>query len=182
MKRTMILLLAILLVSCAEEKKKDPIRLSDYDQPYSAEGSASASSEEESAVEAGKTTEAKTVEVSIEGTDQMTFNKKEIRVPAGSTVKLTLTHTGVMPETAMGHNFVLLKKGADITAFGMKAMKFPDNNYIPNPAPNVIAHTEIIGGGESITIEFKAPAPGTYTFLCSFPGHFSMMKGTFIVE
>lgn len=187
MKKTMILLLAIVLCSCGEtEKKEAPIRLADYNQPISTE------STEETTNEATKDAEAKSedtnasaatvVEVSLEGTDQMTYNKTEIQVPAGSTVKLTLTHTGTMPATAMGHNFVLLKKGTDIADFAMKAIGFPDNDYIPKDTDKVIAHTKIIGGGESTTIEFKAPAPGTYTFICSFPGHYSLMKGTFTVK
>ena len=45
-----------------------------------------------------------------------------------------------------------------------------------------IAHTKMLGGGESDTIEFDAPAPGTYTFMCTFPGHYALMQGKFIVE
>ena len=40
----------------------------------------------------------------------------------------------------------------------------------------------MIGGGETDVIEFPAPEKGTYEFLCSFPGHYGMMKGKFIVE
>jgi azurin len=40
----------------------------------------------------------------------------------------------------------------------------------------------LIGGGESTTIEFEAPEKGEYTFLCTFPGHFGLMNGKFIVE
>ena len=45
----------------------------------------------------------------------------------------------------------------------------------------VIAHTTVVGGGESVTIEFAAPAVGEYDFLCSFPGHAALMKGKFVV-
>jgi azurin len=31
-------------------------------------------------------------------------------------------------------------------------------------------------------IEFIAPEKGTYDYICSFPGHFAMMKGKLIVE
>jgi azurin len=40
----------------------------------------------------------------------------------------------------------------------------------------------MIGGGESTVIEFVAPEAGTYTYICSFPGHYAMMKGKLIVE
>ena len=40
----------------------------------------------------------------------------------------------------------------------------------------------MLGGGEETTIEFEAPAKGEYTFICSFPGHYALMNGKFIVE
>jgi azurin len=113
----------------------------------------------------------------------MTFNLKEIKVKAGQTVNLTLKHVGQMDKKVMGHNFVLLKKGTDLSAFGEAAVAAgPANDYIPNGGADVIAHTKLIGGGESDTISFKAPEAGTYDFICSFPGHLALMKGTFIVE
>ena len=41
---------------------------------------------------------------------------------------------------------------------------------------------KLIGGGEETTVTFDAPAKGTYDFICSFPGHYALMKGKFIVE
>lgn len=116
----------------------------------------------------------------INSNDQMKFDTSEIRVKAGEKIKLTLNHTGDLPKNAMGHNFVLLEKGTDIADFAMKAMDAKDNEYIPSKG--VLAYTGLIGGGESTTIEFTAPAKGTYDFICSFPGHYSIMKGKFIVE
>ena len=40
----------------------------------------------------------------------------------------------------------------------------------------------MIGGGQTTSITFTAPAAGTYDFICSFPGHSGLMKGKFIVE
>ena len=129
-----------------------------------------------------KSSEKTITEIVIEGNDKMQFNLSEIKVKAGTTVKLTLKHVGKLPKQAMGHNFVLLKKGVEMKDFAMTAMKARDNDYIPQSTENVIAYTDLIGGGESTTIEFEAPAKGEYTFICSFPGHFSLMNGTFIVE
>ena len=116
----------------------------------------------------------------INSNDQMKFDISEIRVKAGEKVKLTLNHTGKLPKNAMGHNFVLLSLGTNISTFAQAAMKAKANDYIP--ASGVLAHTELVGGGESTTIEFTAPAKGTYDFICSFPGHYAIMKGKFIVE
>jgi azurin len=116
----------------------------------------------------------------INSNDQMKFDLNEIKVKAGEKIKLTLNHTGKLPKNAMGHNFVLLTKGTDIAKFATAAMNEKGNEYVPTSG--VIAHTKLIGGGESTTIEFTAPSKGTYDFICNFPGHYAMMKGKFIVE
>ncbi|HRO72640.1 MAG TPA: azurin, partial [Saprospiraceae bacterium] len=119
----------------------------------------------------------------ISGDDQMKYDKTELKVKAGQKVKLTLTHIGKMPKDAMGHNWVLLNQGVDLAAFAAEAIKAKDNDYIPaGKEGDIVAHTKTIGGGESTSVEFDAPAAGTYEFLCSFPGHSGMMKGHFIVE
>ncbi|MDT0689593.1 azurin [Salegentibacter sp. F188] len=168
-----LLLLAVLaIIACGEKKEeKEQYTISDTNSTESTTTVKSQASDEE-----------KVIEVSLSAGDQMQFDKNEIKVKAGSTVKLTLTHTGEMDEKVMGHNFVLLKEGTDINAFGQKAMQAADNNYIPEDGEQVIAYTEILGGGESATIEFNAPEAGTYDFICSFPGHYAIMKGKFIVE
>jgi len=127
--------------------------------------------------------ESEVVELTIEGNDQMRFNLDEMKVKAGSTVKVTLKHVGKMTKQQMGHNWVLLKQGTDIMEFGQKAAGAANNDYIPQEeASKVIAHTKTIGGGEETTITFEAPKKGTYDFICSFPGHVALMKGKFIVE
>lgn len=126
----------------------------------------------------------KVAEILLISDDAMKFDKKEIRVKSGQTVKLTLKHSGTMPKTAMGHNFVLLKSGVSLSDFGnaVAQSQGPDYNIPAELLKDVIAYTKMIGGGESDVIEFPAPERGTYEFLCSFPGHYSMMKGQFIVE
>lgn len=116
----------------------------------------------------------------INSNDQMKFDLSEIRVKAGEKVKLTLNHKGKFKKDVMGHNWVLLAAGTDVAKFATAAMSAKANQYIP--AKGALAHTKLIGGGESTTIEFTAPKKGTYDFICSFPGHYSIMKGKFIVE
>ena len=127
--------------------------------------------------------EAKEVEVVLEVSDSLAYSKTQIEVPAGSTVKLTLKHTGKMAKEAMGHNFVLLAKGAEMQKVAMAAMGAAADGYIPKDMKaKIIAHTKIIGGGESDTITFAAPEKGTYTFFCSFPGHYTVMNGKLTVK
>lgn len=122
------------------------------------------------------------VEVTIESNDRMQFDLSEIKVEAGQTVVLTLKHVGKLPKAAMGHNWVLLKQGVDIQKFGAAASKSAGNEYIPEGTDDVIVHTKLIGGGQETTIEFTAPEAGTYDYICSFPGHYALMKGKLIVE
>ena len=60
-----------------------------------------------------------------------------------------------------------------------------DDSYIyvaDSMKDKVIAKTKLIGGGESDTIEFAAPEPGVYDFICSFPNHAAVMKGKLTVK
>jgi azurin len=112
----------------------------------------------------------------------MKFNTREIIVQSGKIVKLTLKHIGQLDVQVMGHNFVLLKKKVDLIEFANKAATARDNQYIPLGSDEVIVYTDMIGGGQETAIEFLPPEPGVYDFICSFPGHYAMMKGKFIVE
>jgi azurin len=114
----------------------------------------------------------------------MQYNLKEMSVPATcKEVTVTLNHTGKMPVTAMGHNWALANT-ADYQAVATAGMSAgADNNYLPKDDPRVLAHTKLVGGGESTSVTFKTDglAGKDLTFFCSFPGHFAMMKGTFKV-
>ncbi|MDQ1087794.1 MULTISPECIES: azurin [unclassified Siphonobacter] len=133
----------------------------------------------EASAQAGKPAKA----LVLNANDAMQFDKKEFKVKAGQKVKLTLKHTGKFAKQAMGHNFVLLKPGTDLQAFASKANMASSTEYIPkSESASIVAHTKLLGGGESDTIEFTAPKKGTYTYICSFPGHYGIMQGKFVVE
>lgn len=121
------------------------------------------------------------VEITIESNDRMQFDMSEIKVEAGQTVVLTLKHVGRLPAAAMGHNWVLLAEGTDVPKFAAEAAKARSNEFIPVDSKEVIAYTSLIGGGEETTVEFVVPEAGTYDYICSFPGHYGIMKGKLIV-
>ena len=118
--------------------------------------------------------------VILNSNDQMKFDKKIIRVNSNQKVTLTLNHNGRFPASSMGHNFVLIKKDVDVNEYALRAAGARNSEYIPE-GDNEIAYTKMLGGGESDTITFDAPEPGTYVFICSFPGHYQLMMGEFIV-
>jgi len=118
----------------------------------------------------------------IEGNDMMKFDKTNISVPAScQEFKVTLEHTGKLPKTAMGHNWVL-SKASDLVGIAGDGMKGSlDTAFLKSDDPRVIAHTKVVGGGESDSVSFatsKLQADENYAFFCSFPGHATLMKGT----
>ena len=117
----------------------------------------------------------------LNSNDQMLFDKSVLKAKSGEEVNLLLNHTGQIGKEFMGHNFVLLKNGVDVDDFAQAAMLAKESEYIP-AGDDTIAYTSMIGGGESDQISFTVDEPGTYVFLCTFPGHYQIMRGEFIVE
>lgn len=122
--------------------------------------------------------------IEITANDQMKFSVTSIEAKAGEELKIVFTNVGTLPKEAMGHNWVLLTADADPAAFAAAAMTAKDSDYVPaSLASKVIAKTELLGPRKTSEVVFKAPAPGTYTFICSFPAHFMVgMKGTLTVK
>ncbi len=170
MKKVVMVLsvIAFTLVSCGETKKEETKQV----EAPKEEVKKPAVEEEEA-----------NNDVVVEATDNMRFNVKRIVVNGGQKVKITLKHVGKMSIDLMGHNLVILKKGVKMNDFAQKANAAKDNDYIPAGSENdIVAYTKMIGGGDETTIEFDAPEAGEYDFLCSFPSHYAIMKGKFVVK
>ncbi len=120
--------------------------------------------------------------LALSGNDMMQFDKSELMAQAGEKITLTFRHVGQLDRRIMGHNFVLLTPGTDITGFANEAAAAGESaDWIPNDGVQVIAHTKMLGGGQTDVITFEAPEPGVYDFICSFPGHSGMMRGTLTI-
>lgn len=121
----------------------------------------------------------------VEASDAMQYNQKTITVPKTcKSFTVTLKHTGKLPKTAMGHNWVLAQSAdeAGVIADGMQAGAA--NSYEKPGDARIIAHTRLIGGGESDTATInvaKLKAGEQYAYFCTFPGHAALMKGTLSV-
>ncbi len=127
---------------------------------------------------------AKTCALEISSSDAMRYDKTELKVDASCTeVTLTLVHAGKLAANIMGHNWVLSRTAdvAAVTSDGIKAGAASD--YVAADDKRVIAHSKLIGGGQRTTLTFSTKGlvkQGDYRFFCSFPGHSSLMKGTFV--
>ena len=124
--------------------------------------------------------------ITITGNDTMQFDVKEFTVQASAKVELTFKNIGKLPKLAMGHNLVILKEGVSPLKFGQKIMGMgasPTNPLPKESLVEVIAATKLLGPGESEKLSFTAPKQaGLYQFLCSFPGHYAIMRGVMVVE
>ncbi len=123
--------------------------------------------------------------VEITANDTMKFNLTRFEVKAGQEVKVTFTNTGTMAKNVMGHNLVILKKGADIKAYADAAVTAMATEYIPAAlADQVLAHSKLLGPKQSEELVFKAPTePGEYPYVCTFPAHYlAGMKGVMVVQ
>ena len=81
----------------------------------------------------------------------------------------------------MTHNFVVVSPGT-ADEVGMQAINMglegSQKNYVPD-SPKVLFHTNLLQPNSSEAIFFIAPEkPGSYTFICTYPGHASLMQGT----
>ena len=118
----------------------------------------------------------------IQTASGMQFEQKELRAKAGERLSLTFNNVDQMP-----HNWVLVKPGTaeNVGASADRLITEPDvlaRNYVPD-SPDILCHTRIIDPQKSMTIHFTAPAqPGRYPYMCTFPGHWVLMRGVLIVE
>ena len=114
-------------------------------------------------------------EIVISTRPGLKYDTEEITLTAGARVQLTLRNTDDML-----HNLVIVAPGkAD--AVGEAALQLGLQgeaiNYVPD-MDEVLFHTAIVQPESAETIYFTAPSePGTYQFVCTFPGHHLVMRG-----
>jgi len=128
---------------------------------------------------------AQTCSADLEGNDAMQFNASNIDVSkACSTFTIHLKHVGKLAKNVMGHNVVVAATSdmAGVAADGIGAGL--DADYVKAGDARVIAHSKIVGGGESTSVEIPVAklGAGPYSFFCSFPGHSALMKGTLTLK
>jgi azurin len=132
--------------------------------------------------------EAPPKEVTIQADDKMRYDLTAFDASPGQKISVTIKNVGTTPKYSMGHNFVLLDRtinpGNVQSAFLDKASTEASHDYVPPGAKEVLAHSKLLGPGESEVVTFNAPyIPGEYLYLCSFPGHYSQgTKGFMTVK
>ncbi|MEO6650630.1 MAG: PVC-type heme-binding CxxCH protein [Chitinophagaceae bacterium] len=114
--------------------------------------------------------------------DVMKYDKALITVKAGTTVQIIIQNPDFMQ-----HNFVLVKPRMmdKVGAAADKMAQDPNGaklNYVPK-MPEVLQATPLINPGGKFTLTFKVPnTPGDYPYICTFPGHWRIMRGVMKVS
>ena len=107
--------------------------------------------------------------------DVLEFDKSSFAATAGTEVVLTFGNVSALFQ----HNWVLVRDGTkDEVAF--RGTANPTTDWIEPNDSDVLAHTKLLSSGETEEIRFTLE-PGTYQFVCTFPGHNSTMFGVFEV-
>jgi azurin len=114
--------------------------------------------------------------------EEMKYDTEMFTVKAGQTVEITFEN----PD-AMQHNLVVVKPKS-MEKVGMAGDKMmmdqrgAEKNYVPD-LPEVLFATPLVNPGQMYKLVFRAPAaPGEYPYVCTFPGHWSIMNGVMKVE
>lgn len=109
--------------------------------------------------------------------NKMQYDLKSFSVEAGKPVEIVFQNPDFMQ-----HNLLILKPGS-LEVVGEAADKLAadpkgsDMQYIPK-MPEVLFATKLVNPEETVRLTFTAPKDaGDYPFVCTFPGHWSIMNG-----
>ena len=109
--------------------------------------------------------------------NEMKYDVKSFSVVAGKPIEIVFENPDFMQ-----HNLVITRIGK-LEVVGNAATKLAadpkgaDRNYVPD-IPEVLFSTRLVNPQETVRLKFVAPKePGDYPFVCTFPGHWSIMNG-----
>ncbi|MBE2283169.1 MAG: hypothetical protein IAE77_06890 [Prosthecobacter sp.] len=114
--------------------------------------------------------------------ERLLYDLREFKVAHGAPVKLVFENPDVTP-----HNLLIVQPGAadEVGLAGNEMAKTPDGfakGFIPD-SPKILHKTKMLNQGDREVLRFTAPtAKGKYPYICTFPGHWLVMKGEMIVE
>lgn len=114
--------------------------------------------------------------------ERLLYDVREFKVKAGQPVKLIFENPDVTP-----HNLLIVQPGAadEVGMAGNEMAKTTDGftrGFIPD-SPKILHKTKLLPQNEREILRFTAPEkPGIYPYICTFPGHWLVMKGGMIVQ
>lgn len=118
-----------------------------------------------------------TLDVGVAG-ETLAFDTHSISATSGAEVTISVTN----PSSNNTHNLVIVQAGTKDAVATDGTAAGPANAWVSPGDSRVIAHTKLLTPGVDGAVTFTAPAPGTYQFVCTFPGHNFTMFGDFVVN
>ncbi len=120
--------------------------------------------------------------IKLEAIPGLLFDQTEIVVKRGERISLDFKNTDTIP-----HNWVLCAPGSG-ERVGMASNQMLANpqaaamHYVPD-SDEVLHYTPMRYHNHRYTLNFNAPAEaGRYPYLCTFPGHWAVMRGELVVQ
>jgi uncharacterized cupredoxin-like copper-binding protein len=103
----------------------------------------------------------------------LAFEPTEIRVKAGSIVKMRLVNQSSLP-----HNIVILLNEKDLDVIGAASFEAAATGFVPMEHKSKMAgYSPLANSGKTVEFIFKVPPAGNYLFACFVDGHFNVMNG-----
>ncbi len=114
---------------------------------------------------------------------ELRYDTPRLVVEAGKPYELIFENPDAMP-----HNLVIVMPGTLQEVATAAQVQPPDKldakgrAYVLAGDPRILEATKLIAPGKSETLQLTAPTTeGAYSYVCTFPGHWSIMKGELIV-
>ncbi|MGB0583361.1 MAG: DUF7133 domain-containing protein, partial [Limisphaerales bacterium] len=114
--------------------------------------------------------------------ERMLYSVNRFEVAPGQPVRLEFINPDATP-----HNLVVVEPGSalEIGLAATEMAKDPEaakKGFIPN-SKKILQHTRMLAPEDAQILRFNAPTkPGVYPYICTFPGHWVLMKGEMIVK
>lgn len=111
----------------------------------------------------------------------LSYDVTEIRASAGAVITIRYDNT----QSEMPHNVVFVFGEDDIYPVGMAALRAQHHEYIPvddEAYSKIFGYTRLARPGEAAYVTITVPPPGSYPYICTYPGHFTMMQGRLISQ
>jgi len=122
------------------------------------------------------------VPLQISAVAGLRFEPNRLRVKPGDLVGLTVSNK----DFTMSHNLVIARRDR-LQSIGEQSMVMAADpraiakHYVPDDE-GVLALSPVLNPGDQYTIYFEAPKEsGVYAMVCTFPGHWTVMRGLLIV-
>lgn len=112
--------------------------------------------------------------------NSMAFDTTSLTAAVGQPVHVVFTNKSNM--STMGHNWALVRPGTEASVALKGLQRGEKAGYVDVTDHDMLAFTPMAKAGETVEVTFNAPdEPGVYPYICTFPGHYVMMKGKLTV-